>query len=132
MAKKKKSEELTGDQKELLKLADSFYDNGYDEGYAMGMKEDAKKNESESINNRIEVVRINRIEGEGSLKAFVHISLFDTLIIKGIRVINGKKGLFVAMPKEMGKDGKWYSTVRSLSRDFQQVIENIVLEAYVA
>lgn len=82
--------------------------------------------------NQIEVVRINRLDGEGSLKAFCDISLFNSLIIKGLRVVDGKRGLFVSMPREQGKDGKWYDSVRPLSRDVKQVIESTVLEAYSA
>ena len=84
------------------------------------------------MNNQIEVVRLNRLDGEGPLKAFCDISLFDTLIIKGLRVVNGKNGLFVGLPREQGKDGKWYQTVRPLNREIIKVIESVVLEAYAA
>jgi len=84
------------------------------------------------MQNNIEVVRLNRMEGEGSLKAFCDISLFDTLIIKGLRVMNGKNGLFVGMPREQGKDGKWYQTVRPLNNDVKKAIESTVLECYAA
>jgi len=82
------------------------------------------------MKNQVEVLKINRIEGDGSLKAFCDVSLFDTLVIKGFRIVNGKEGLFVGMPRRLGNDGKWYETIKLLNRDTKQVIKNIVLEAY--
>jgi len=82
------------------------------------------------MTNQIEVVRLNRLDGDGALKAFCDISLFDALIIKGFRVVHGKNGLFVAMPREQGKDGKWYNTVLPLNKEIKKVIENTVLETY--
>jgi len=90
------------------------------------------RKEDKSMSNQIEVVRINRLEGEGSIKAFCDISLFDTLIIKGLKVVNGKNGIFVGMPHEQGKDGKWYETVRLLKNDLKEAIEKTVLEAFSA
>ena len=84
------------------------------------------------MTKQIEVVRLNRLNGDGALKAFCDISLFDTLVIRGFRVVNGKKGIFVGMPQERGKDGQWYSTVHLLNRDVKGAIESTVLEAYAA
>lgn len=82
------------------------------------------------MKNEIEVVRINRLDGEGSCKAFCDIALFGALIIKGLRIVDGKKGLFVSMPREQGKDGKWYDSVRLLNDEVKKVVQSTVLEAY--
>lgn len=84
------------------------------------------------MKNRIEVIRLNRLDGDGSLKAFCDIALFDAFIIKGLRVVSGKNGIFVGMPHQQGKDGRWYATIRPLSSEVKKVIENAVLEAYAA
>ena len=81
---------------------------------------------------KMEVSRIHKLDGTGATKAFVDLVVEDSLIIKGIRVVEGGKGLFVAMPKEDGKDGKWYSVVVPLKREIKDEIEKIVLEAYGA
>lgn len=86
----------------------------------------------EILESQIEIVRLNRMDGDGALKAFCDIILYDTLIVRGLRVIKGKNGLFVGMPRERSKDGKWYEIVRPVSRDVKQVIEKVVLEAYSA
>ena len=82
------------------------------------------------MNNSIEVVRITRLDGDGSLKAFCDISLFDSVVIKGLKVVEGKNGTFVSMPAEKGKDGKWYETVSVLNKETQKAVESTVLEAF--
>ena len=57
------------------------------------------------------VEKIFRLPDAGALKAFVDISINDALVIRGVRVLEGKKGLFMSMPKEQGKDNKWYDQV---------------------
>lgn len=84
------------------------------------------------MENQIEVVRLNRLTGDGTLKAFCDISLFNAIIVKGLRVVEGKKGLFVSMPREQGKDGKWYDTVSVMNNDIRGAVESTVLEAYAA
>jgi len=81
---------------------------------------------------KIEVVRIHKLDGAGdsATKAFVDVSIMDAIVIKGVRVCQGADGLFVSMPREVGKDGKWYSTVIPLRRDVRDQIEKVVLEMY--
>lgn len=81
---------------------------------------------------KLEVVRLHKLEGTGSTKAFCDLSISDTFIVKGLRVVAGEKGLFVSMPREEGKDGKWYNTVIPLKREAKDEIEKLVLEAYGA
>jgi stage V sporulation protein G len=78
----------------------------------------------------IKVAKIHRLTAEGHLKAFVDISINDAILIKGIRVVDGKKGIFVSMPSEQGKDEKWYETVRCLNQDMRSRVTQKVLEAY--
>ena len=81
---------------------------------------------------KIEVSRLHKLDGAGATKAFVDLAIEDSLIIKGVRVVEGKEGLFVAMPREEGRDGKWYSVAVPLKREIKDEIERMVLEAYGA
>ena len=81
---------------------------------------------------KIEVSRIHKLEGSGATKAFCDISIADSFMVRGLRIVEGKDGLFVCMPREEGKDGKWYNTVIPLKRDVKDIVERIVLEAYGA
>ena len=79
---------------------------------------------------KLEVSRLHKLDGKSSTKAFCDLSVLDSIVIKGLRVVEGEKGLFVSMPREEGKDGKWYNTVIPLNREVKDEIEKLVLEAY--
>ncbi|MGE0267565.1 MAG: septation protein SpoVG family protein [Candidatus Omnitrophota bacterium] len=80
----------------------------------------------------VKVHKMYRLDGNRPLKAFADISLNDAVLIKGIKVILGKEGLFVSMPQEQGKDNKWYESVRCLKKDIREQISETVLNAYQA
>jgi stage V sporulation protein G len=77
----------------------------------------------------LKLVRLYRYDGESKTKAFVDIAIGDFLI-KGLRVVQGEKGLFLAMPREKAKDGKWYDTFRPLTQESRQNLIDMVLTAY--
>lgn len=76
------------------------------------------------------VKRLIRFEGQGSLKAFCDLAIGERLLIKGLRVVEGKNGLFVSMPRQQGKDAKWYDNVVALTKEIKQEVNRVVLEAY--
>ncbi len=76
------------------------------------------------------VERMNRFEGEGTARAFCDVAIGGSFLIKGIKVLEGKKGLFVNMPREKGKDDQWYGTVIPLSKEAYQQLSETVLTAY--
>lgn len=81
---------------------------------------------------RFAVTRIHKMDGTGATKAFADIAINDELIVNALRIVEGKDGLFVSMPREEGKDGKWYNVVVPLKREIKDQIEKVVLEAYEA
>ena len=78
----------------------------------------------------IKVVKVHRLTQDSHLKAFVDLEINDVLLIKGVRVIDGKNGIFVAMPTQLGKNDRWYEQVRCLNRGLSSQISQKVLEAY--
>ena len=78
----------------------------------------------------IKVLKVHRVEGNNRIKAFVDISINDALLIKGLRIVTGKNGLFVSMPVEQGKNEKWYERVRCMNKDVRDEIASSVLAAY--
>lgn len=78
----------------------------------------------------LKVERIHKLSDSGPMKAFVDLSINDVLVIKGLRVIQGQKGLFVSMPQEQGKDKRWYDTIRCISPEIRDQINEKVLKAY--
>lgn len=80
----------------------------------------------------IKVIKIHRLPQDGRIKAFVDLGINDALLIKGIRIVQGKKGLFVSLPTEQGKNERWYERVRCLNEEVRSLIAQKVLEAYSA
>jgi len=78
----------------------------------------------------VKVIKIHRLPQDSRVKAFVDLGINDALLIKGVRVVQGKKGLFVSMPTEQGKNERWYERVQCLNQDIRSLIAQKVLEAY--
>ena len=57
-------------------------------------------------------VRVRRIEKEGKMKAIVSITLDNEFVIHDIKVIEGEKGLFIAMPSRKAADGESWTNMR--------------------
>lgn len=79
----------------------------------------------------VKVVRLHRFDGDSNskLKAFCDIAIGD-FIVKGFRVVQGEKGLFLGMPREQGKDGKWYDSFIPATDEAKQNLSEMVLAAY--
>lgn len=77
----------------------------------------------------LKVVRLHRFEGDSKTKAFVDVSIGD-FIVKGVRVVQGQKGLFLAMPQEKAKDGKWYNSFFPATKEARENLSEVVLAAY--
>lgn len=76
----------------------------------------------------IKIIDIRLMNFSSSLKAYVDIDYYGLLF--SVRVVESKNGLFVSMPREKGKDEKWYDTVHPANIDVKMEIENIVLSKY--
>jgi len=77
-----------------------------------------------------QVVRLFRFNGEGATKAICDISIANQFLVKGFRVFKGKNGLFVGMPREPGKDGKWYNSAFPLTAQAREELTKTVLSSY--
>lgn len=78
----------------------------------------------------VEVARLYRCDNGSSLKAFADV-IINGVLIKGVRVVVGKNdNLFVALPQEQAKDGKWYNKVILLEDETKEEFQEVVLQAY--
>lgn len=76
-------------------------------------------------------VRVHKVQAKKSkLKAFVTITLNEEFVVGGLKVIDGKDGLFVAMPSSKGSDGEYYDDCFPLNAELREEISKIVIEAY--
>ena len=74
-------------------------------------------------------VNIN-LRDEEKLKAFVNITFEDVFVIRGLKVIQGRSGLFVCMPSRKLKDGSYKDIAHPIKNDFRQMLEDLILTRY--
>jgi len=67
---------------------------------------------------------------EDRLKAYVTITFDDCFVVRDLKVINGNRGLFVAMPNKRRKDGTFRDTAHPLDNKTREMIESRVLTEY--
>ena len=79
----------------------------------------------------MEITEINiNVRGEDKLKAFVNITFDDVFVVRGLKVIQGKSGLFVCMPSRKMVDGSYKDIAHPISNDFRQKMEALILNEY--
>ena len=75
-------------------------------------------------------VRVRRIEKEGKMKAIVSITLDNEFVIHDIKVIEGEKGMFIAMPSRKAADGEYRDIAHPINSQTRETIQQIILERY--
>jgi stage V sporulation protein G len=67
---------------------------------------------------------------EGKLRAYINITIDDCFMVRGLKVIESAKGIFVAMPNKKGTNGMFRDMAHPINHDTRAMIEEIVLEKY--
>ena len=80
----------------------------------------------------IQMTRFVRTDSDGALQAFCDITIGGMVLIKGVRVVEGRTGPFVTMPRQQSTTGKWYDSVVFLSTALKMEVARVVMEAYHA
>ena len=75
-------------------------------------------------------VRVRKITNEGKMKAVVSITLDDEFVVHDIKVIEGEKGLFIAMPSKKGNDGEYRDIAHPINSGTRERIQALILEKY--
>ncbi len=75
-------------------------------------------------------VRVRKVEKEGKMKAVVSITIDDEFVVHDIKVIDGEKGLFIAMPSRKASDGEYRDIAHPINSETRQLIQQLILDAY--
>jgi stage V sporulation protein G len=67
---------------------------------------------------------------DAKLKAFASITLDNCFVIRGLKIIEGKTGTFVAMPSRKRKDGEYQDIAHPINNEARDEMESIVLAEY--
>ena len=75
-------------------------------------------------------VRIRKVEKEGKMKAVVSITIDEEFVVHDIKIIEGEKGLFIAMPSRKAADGEYRDIAHPINSDTRGRIQKLILEKY--
>ena len=75
-------------------------------------------------------VRVRKITKEGKMKAVVSITLENEFVVHDIKVIEGEKGLFIAMPSKKMGDGEYRDVAHPINASTREMVQKIILESY--
>ena len=75
-------------------------------------------------------VRVRKVTKEGKMRAVVSITIDDVFVVHDIKVIEGEKGLFIAMPSRKASDGEYRYITHPINSETRDKIQSLILEKY--
>ena len=75
-------------------------------------------------------VRVRKLSKEGKMKAIVSITIDNVFVVHDIKVIEGEKGLFIAMPSKKATDGEYRDIAHPINSTTRDSIQKIIMEKY--
>jgi len=83
-----------------------------------------------TLETDLSVKRMIKFDGNGTLKAFCDLEISETFVIHGLRIVKGRNGMFVSMPRQQSKNQKWFDSVSLLTPEAKREVGKIVMDAY--
>lgn len=77
-------------------------------------------------------VRIRKVEADGKLKAYVTVTFDNCFVVHNVKIIEGKTGLFIAMPSRKTANGEYKDVAHPISPDFRNALQDKILAEYNA
>ena len=75
-------------------------------------------------------VRVRKVLKEGKLKAVASITIDEVFVVHDIKIIEGEKGLFIAMPSKKTTDGDYRDIAHPINSETRNLLQNMILESY--
>lgn len=75
-------------------------------------------------------VRVRKVAKEGKMKAVISITIDNEFVVHDIKVIEGDKGLFIAMPSRRAGDGEYRDIAHPINSDTRERIQKMILDRY--
>lgn len=79
---------------------------------------------------QITELRIRKVTGEGKLRAYVTITFDNCFVVHNVKIIEGKDGLFIAMPSKKTATGEYKDVAHPISPEFRSELQNRILDDY--
>jgi stage V sporulation protein G len=77
-------------------------------------------------------IRVRKVEAAGNLQAYVTVTFDDCFVIHNVKIIEGKSGLFIAMPSRKTSSGEFKDVAHPISPEFRQQLQDAILAEYLA
>ena len=75
-------------------------------------------------------IRIRSVEKEGKMKAVVSITIDDEFVVHDIKIIEGEKGMFIAMPSRKAADGEYRDIAHPINTATRERLQSMILSKY--
>lgn len=75
-------------------------------------------------------IRIRNVEKAGKMKAVASITIDDAFVVHDIKIIEGDKGLFIAMPSRKAADGEYKDIAHPIRSDTRTKLQEMILEKF--
>ena len=75
-------------------------------------------------------IRVRKVAGEGKLKAYVTVTFDDCLVVHNVKIIEGKNGVFIAMPSRKTRAGEYKDVAHPIHPEFRAELQSKILEKY--
>lgn len=75
-------------------------------------------------------VRVRKVAKDSKMKAVVSITIDDVFVVHDIKVIEGEKGLFIAMPSRKSTDGEYRDIAHPINSETREKLQNMIIKAY--
>ncbi len=75
-------------------------------------------------------VRVRKIENEGKMRAVASITIDDEMVVHDIKIIEGDRGLFIAMPSKKGSNGEYRDIAHPINSETRARLQELILDAY--
>ena len=82
------------------------------------------------IQMQITDIRIRSVEKEGKMKAGVSITIDDEFVVHDIKIIEGEKGMFIAMPSRKAADGEYRDIAHPINTATRERLQSMILSKY--
>ena len=79
---------------------------------------------------KITDVRVRKVAKQGKMKAVVSVTFDNEFVVHDIKVLEGDKGLFIAMPSKKAADGEYRDIAHPINSPTRQMLQQIILESY--
>lgn len=75
-------------------------------------------------------IRVRKVTKEGKMKAIVSITFDDEFVVHDIKVIDGEKGLFIAMPSRKATDGEYRDIAHPINSTTRDRVQKMIIDKY--